>query len=466
MDNLARGSLKIAAVLGLLAVFAFTACEKKSRNSGRGGGTITSNPRNPSNPGDSGGIEVHNSGGGTLDGGGGDPIFATRDSVVSTVNEVWALLTAFKATNPLFLAFQKAESIADNDNPVIARATDEEVKIEKRALEMLNKILGKPNGGTFLSAGTAERTTLDESPVFGIKKQFDVVQLASKKIEFLEKGFCRPTGDHKGTWASVSKLQLDGEVCISVEALQRSASASLRHDVVALLSHEIAHLYGYQEDDAVFLQKYLLDNIKYVMRIDGRTTTFKIWEAVNEPFASLRRWHKLVRYDQIDMAYIFDITRYHGRYSTLITTLPEAGGDDLTLKRPELEKEAMNIFRNVRDALENLEKGFRQDNPEGRPKPVDEAALGYIRQALLSMTEARLTVTRYMNGAQQNPLREKFIAREMELRRNIIIKATEPATLKDPSLRPDLEQFEEDLFQEFMRMREEAKKNRAAVERP
>lgn len=78
--------------------------------------------------------------------------------------------------------------------------------------------------------------------------------LVEDKIKLKEKGAC--TADDKiDADASVSRFDLDAEICLSLENLKKIPKESLRKHVTALLAHELTHMFGFNEISAKMIQE-------------------------------------------------------------------------------------------------------------------------------------------------------------------------------------------------------------------
>ncbi len=80
--------------------------------------------------------------------------------------------------------------------------------------------------------------------------------LAAKTPVFMMDGPC-PSPDGKHADASVSSLSKNADLCFSVSRLKRLPITGLFEEIAGLLVHEIAHLAGAQERDAVLWQEEL-----------------------------------------------------------------------------------------------------------------------------------------------------------------------------------------------------------------
>ncbi len=75
-------------------------------------------------------------------------------------------------------------------------------------------------------------------------------------IVWKSKGPCAAEG-HRHSDASVSSHRIGADVCLSIENLRKIPKESLFKEMIGLLIHEIAHLEGFKETEALKLHKYI-----------------------------------------------------------------------------------------------------------------------------------------------------------------------------------------------------------------
>jgi hypothetical protein len=281
-------------------------------------------------------------GGGGLDGGGGDFVFQSREDVVKTIDKVWELLTSEGDDNPMKTALNELSLRSNNfSNAEKDLLTPE----EQHAKVMLWKMLDGPKKFEFGYLTTA----------------LSVEYLKNTKIVLMDKGYCNGPGDRKHP-AAVTHLDRTGKICISVFSLMRQPSAGLLYDLIALLTHEIAHLNGYEENDARELQKFMIASMKTVMHLDNKFTKLIMQQRLQEITS---RWLMSMDSDAIDGLFL-DSMEY------LISEARSVNQQMDTLMRGELSevgpaklKEFNQLANAAVDSAEELhlslvEKSFHQ----------------------------------------------------------------------------------------------------------
>lgn len=352
-----------------------------------------------------------NNGGGTLDGGGGDPVLATREQVVKAVNDSWSLLTKTTPANPLISA---EYVLADLLWPITGKldTNDPEIREAQKAHAMLAKIFSLPP---------------DRRIGFPRPKFPNIEQLGKKRLQMLEKGLCSGSA-HKATTASVTKLSMEGEICVSIDGLQRLATASLSHAVLALLVHEIAHLVGYDEDDAKFLENYFIKNIDKILRKDGAGARASYRDAVDR-LSGL----KLIRYDFLDGQFMAALRVQLEMTAFLSVAMRGAAEDEINVAQPEMEEKAHAALSEALSMLIVMDTWWIKNNSNWKPIPVTKEHLEKIREIALALLNARQLLTEYL-GFNSDDFPDEIKA-GWPKEREALIKYTDPKALTDPSLR-------------------------------
>lgn len=85
--------------------------------------------------------------------------------------------------------------------------------------------------------------------------------LANVKINLQDVPCVSREGQRAG---SASGNLQNGEICLSTEKLKMIPADSLSEEITALMFHELSHLVGFNEEDALNLQKFVLD--KYLSK--------------------------------------------------------------------------------------------------------------------------------------------------------------------------------------------------------
>lgn len=338
---------------------------------------------------------------------------STREEVISTVGEAWADLTRARLDNPLVAAQLQLEENLD----------DEEI------YQMLVKITSYK--------GKLEDYINSHEPgeLATIKDTESLAALRAKTIHFQERGPCVGRW-HAEAAASVTKLNMSGEVCVSISKLEVMPTASLRFDVLALLIHEMAHLNGYDEVQAQKIQLYFLKNITRLLRADGSATRERLFARYDDLVT--RCWGYLVRYDNIDQDYINQTVIIWGTSLNAIRREildPYASLDHPA--HPELynefsksvkSAESLSIFRYWSDHKSLLSSSVA----------VTPEALADMREAILSALQSERVLAMYFFGEKSE--RKGFNKTLQETYQRIVdeekkaVQFTDPSTLSHPEL--------------------------------
>ncbi len=346
-----------------------------------------------------------NRGGGVVDGGGGgDFIFINRDEVEGMIHQVWSLYLDQSAANPLNVAYRLLEAKPD--------ATEEEVKVAR----ILRKIMSVPNEIFFPFFGT---------PVH----QY----LGSKKLRMPDQELCAGPQE-KHFLASVSSLNRDGQICVSVFGLMRLPSGAVRTDILALIAHELAHLNGYGEEDALILQKFFLKESKLILRKGTEDIRSRFAHAIWANVTS--QWTVMVNYNSVDFMYLrrLQSLQYESHKAQVSYFEDIVPGDDIEIARPDLWPSIRDRLNNWRTRLKaygsQVGGAFDKDN---RTRLTPENLLT-VRALALDLVEVQREVDLYFFGNPKSGRSSEYFEQEKKL----IEQATDPRTLTDPSLRPVL----------------------------
>lgn len=175
------------------------------------------------------------------DAGAGNSVTSTAEEVEAAIKEVWELSIS-EDSKFLNALFNSTKSLSAS-----------ELGINKEAFSRAKIVLET----VFLESLTeAELKEADEYNKPRRKPRAQRV-LAQSKLELLKNGPCAAAKNHNGD-ASVSAFATGARICYSVQNLMRYPKSSLRLEVIALLVHELAHINGFQEDDAILAQKAIV----------------------------------------------------------------------------------------------------------------------------------------------------------------------------------------------------------------
>ncbi|MCC6137892.1 MAG: hypothetical protein IT287_04620 [Bdellovibrionaceae bacterium] len=101
----------------------------------------------------------------------------------------------------------------------------------------------------------------------------------ASKIYFLEKGPC-PASDKADADASVDKFTLDARICLSIDRLQALPKEDLIKHIVGLLTHELAHMFGYGEDAAVLVQDRTVAGFRAAISSSAEQVPFAMYSSI------------------------------------------------------------------------------------------------------------------------------------------------------------------------------------------
>ena len=127
--------------------------------------------------------------------------------------------------------------------------------------------------------------------------------IAMSTITFKEEGPC-PSADKDNADASVSYYDLGAEICFSLENLKRIPKESLQRHVTGLLTHEVLHLFGFNEAVASATQSSVVEN--FDLSIAG--TTINIPYKVYGLFISIKSSLKNIEFMQQGDLMFFQVT--------------------------------------------------------------------------------------------------------------------------------------------------------------
>ncbi len=205
------------------------ACAKNAGNPGNNLTGMTSTPATGGD-GDTGGI----------DSSGGDTLKSTKEDVNKALKDIKTKLIFAKKRLSLSL------SEYDYNNEKDRNFFEKEFKSD----DMLLMI-------RFISQNKVDFNT----EVSKEMRSIDIRAINFENVKFIikENDYC--VGDNQHKAASAKGNIKDGEICLSVPAFMKVAPEALTSQVITLALHEVAHLYGFNEEEAVRIQKFLLINM-------------------------------------------------------------------------------------------------------------------------------------------------------------------------------------------------------------
>lgn len=347
--------------------------------------------------------------GGGMDGGGGTIVFHSREKVIEILEQVWAQFAVERLDNPIIRAFEDVSGSREEDPE----------KLHIRG--MLRKITGLED--VFLPTLRNQPERVERLPFMSL--------VASKKLKLLESGYC-DSPEHKRSTASVSKLDQSGEVCVSLQALMRSATSGLRADLIALMAHEIGHLYGFGETDCQRLQRYFLDNMSVILRTDGRSTKNQY---LNDLAEITSRWRILLHFDFIPKPGPEEV-RLANDLRGLRHRIPRPyGADDLHLAHPENYERLYDQAANLSHQYDQFIKDLRKRMGNLPRVATDANAFAEMRRIGRLMLDFEVAANEYVGQGGGNDI--------PSLERHLFLWTTEPEALTEPNRRRCIETREQ-----------------------
>ncbi len=368
-----------------------------------------------------------NRGGGVVDGGGGgDFVFSSQEEVNSAVDKAWQMFTDDGLTNIMLKALtvftvKELEQTVLKDGSAL---TEKETQVQKILMKALN--LPRPK-----RAG-------DESLFVNPNEPLDIQYLKQKKLNLPANELCSGPHDHKYL-ASVSKLNREGEVCISIHGLMRHPTGSLKTDVLALIAHEIAHLNGFGENEARLVQKHFLTHMQKILRKDGETARLQILHAFKNKL--IYRWPELVTYEVVDEAYLKGVVQLSALFFATFMERPMVAADGLLFKfsrlsddveiaKPEMEGQLRQTIQALYHRTLEFADPLAEAYSRGERQQLTPQQMKDVSAIASAMIDLYKQAELYLRGKNL----DIWIDKEREW----IAKATAPETLTNPGLRPQL----------------------------
>lgn len=298
------------------------------------------------------------SGGGVVDsGGGGDFVYNTPETVRKAIEKAWSTLLDESPSNPMVVAYNL---LSENKS----RTADDE-----RVLEILKKTLSGSRPFQHFIDGR------------------NLGYLKSKKPKLAEDALCSGPSDHQFL-ASVTKLNRDGEICVSVNGLVNIPMGTLMSDVIGLLVHEIVHLNGYGERDARLTHSFFIRNMNFILRKDGKRTREQLlfrWVRV------AKDWPTLLTYEELSDDFFRDLNSFSKSVDGFQIHLQQTSyQDDLQYAKPELTGAIRLRLLNLRLWIDTWGRDLAQrkaGNTHARINVGDFERINQISQYALETTE-------------------------------------------------------------------------------
>ncbi|MGE4133564.1 MAG: hypothetical protein AB7F86_18150 [Bdellovibrionales bacterium] len=358
------------------------------------------------------------SGGGVVDGGGGgDFIYTEPDEVRKVIAEAWGGVVSQNIANPLLRAH---EILRRNDS----RTTEEEqiFTILKAMLSGEGEIPKIP-----LRVKRLPEAFMIENMLLLENLKFNNLQyLQAKQLKLEDRSMCSGPNDHQFL-ASVTKLNREGEICISVHGLTQLPSGSLKRDLIALMAHEIAHLNGADEDLARKVQRFFLKSMPQLLRERGDEVKWDLLEQYVDRI--MHDWTGLIAYEVISPELLDRMQKMISMMS--MTRIPHPYvGPELNLKQPQDYKRINRQLVDMRTKLARLRYKMVDARKRDLQAKMTSEYLLELREVITAIMKFYEDYHMYLMGTPAAWGKEPY---------DLIDRATNPETLTRPDLRPNLE---------------------------
>lgn len=150
-------------------------------------------------------------------------------------------------------------------------------------------------------------------------------------------------------------------ICVSVSEFQKVPRANLRQNLIALLIHEISHVFGYDEVAAVHIQNFVLQQGRGYVNLEEEHIDYAIW-GILQVEREVKRLGKMVMAKEVDYKVCSRIAKLTATMETFDNHLIDGYGIDegrtRTISDQAMEKgdslapfiTALNGYCGVRDA--------------------------------------------------------------------------------------------------------------------
>lgn len=346
--------------------------------------------------------------GGVVDGGGGgDFIYNSREAVVEAIKSTWDDVISWSGQNPVYIARNLAEKIEPKDRQ------------EELAHQILDSIFGDKDGKYVPGESLSENTKY----------------IREKKLRIELEGYCSGPHDQR-FMASVTRLDRQGEMCISAYALMRLPTSNVKYDLIGLFVHEAAHLNGFDEDSARTVQQFVLKNLPRIFNHDHSDARHAFLLRIY--FLELKTWPDLINYDVIDENYVRRVAELAKR----IGELYQINLIDAYLRRYAEHADYENLIRERVSSVKSNIFDFARALHLRLGQRVTAQDLRSMRQLSLSILEIADHYSYLLFGPKVLRPIEGMFGGEVNINydeeKEIVSKATRPETLTDPNLRPKL----------------------------
>lgn len=341
-------------------------------------------------------------------GGGGDLRLHSREEAVREIESVWKLLITTRPDNPIQVAAEYLEwkDYAANASWNRGKPLTKE---ETGCLKILKRMLG-------------ENLNHPVEMVFGRYEDTDLSRnLKNKKLSLIESGQCRGP-NHKGHIAAVSQLNFSADVCVSISEVRKIPFAGVTSTpLIALLVHEIVHLHGYSEPEAVLVHEFFLRQMKTI--ISFRSDVQK--KEIAQKAERTARLYKLTAplSGLVDAAYIGNLSVMASKYQALMETIPRPYGlETLSSNDPDSFEKIYRTLSGISETYQQVADELTRDLAKiGMPKlsatnkaKLSEAGVAGVRvlkliNIYLFGSESPLELAAHELDTEEFPLTEKEV---------------------------------------------------------
>jgi hypothetical protein len=179
---------------------------------------------------------------GGTSGGGGTLIYSTKDEVKQVLNSI----------RPAGVREDKNLTLDAALSNLVSASSEIKEPTVKKIIKDFSRL---PRAGDTYTVLDHVLNYLEIQAVDGpCHDRYNQVRAASVKEFYFGRGFPKSLTDIAEGYDDGFK----GTICISITEFQKIPKDNLRQNMIALLAHEVSHIFGYDEVAAVKLQKYLM----------------------------------------------------------------------------------------------------------------------------------------------------------------------------------------------------------------
>jgi hypothetical protein len=295
------------------------------------------------------------SGGGVIDGGGGNIGTTPVEEVVGIIEEI---LEASRKKNPFLNLTMRAAMSPNVPSGLSASLITpylDEMKAWSEKVEQCDEQyeddyeLWDQNCSSIFEQ-LVEIMDLNSLGLAGLLDQ--------SKVEIRTDDFCYDKTGAK-TDGSVSDFTVDAKICLSAYSISRLPKSSVHKQTLALLTHEVSHLVGFNEEDAHKVQEAVLDHYLVIMNGDIEQDKQSLaWQFATVDMVLTNtgspNWIDPAKYQ---LNAIKGISFFRGQLYVLSQLLPRPSAlpfSAMIPARPELETEARNAVARLDNAAYQL----------------------------------------------------------------------------------------------------------------